>query len=171
MLLDQKKNNNLKTSKGLFFLPLGGVGEIGANCYLYCCDDSWIMIDLGVAFADDTFPGIDLLVPRLNILEEIKNKLEGIIISHAHEDHAGAISYFSNKIDCPIYATEFACSLIKRRLKEFSLLNNIKLNTIQTDKFLKFKNFKLSFLETTHSIPEPYAIKIETIYGNISQYI
>ena len=125
---------NFNTKKGLYFLPLGGVGEIGANCYLYCCDGSWIMIDLGVSFADEKFPGVDLLVPRLDFLEKIKDNLECIIISHAHEDHAGAISYFSEKFNCPVYATNFACNLIKRRLQEFNLTNKIKLKTIDTNK-------------------------------------
>ena len=172
IILENKMPNDLniinsKTKKGLFFLPLGGVGEIGANCYLYCCDGSWIMIDLGVSFADEKFPGIDLLVPKLNILENINNNLEGIIISHGHEDHAGALPYFIDKINCPVYATEFACNLIKRKLKEFNLSEKIKLKKINTKKNLSFKNFNLSFIETTHSIPEPHAIKIKTNYGNI----
>ena len=77
-------------SKGLFFLSLGGIGEIGANCYLYGCDGKWIMIDLGLAFADEKFPGIELLVPNIDFLENIGENLEAIIISHGHEDHAGA---------------------------------------------------------------------------------
>ena len=85
-----KKNNNLQIyKKGLYFLSLGGIGEIGANCYLYCCDDKWIMIDLGLSFADEQFPGVDLLVPKINFIEDIKDNLEAIIISHGHEDHAG----------------------------------------------------------------------------------
>ena len=107
-----------KIKKGLFFLPLGGVGEIGANCYLYSCDDSWIMIDLGVSFADEKFPGVDLLVPKLDFIDNIKDKLQAVIISHGHEDHAGAIAYFANKINCPIYATGFVYQLIKKILLE-----------------------------------------------------
>ena len=152
------------TKKGLFFLPLGGVGEIGANCYLYCCDDSWIMIDLGVSFADEKFPGIDILVPKIDFIENIKEKLQCIVISHAHEDHAGAVSYFVDKIKCPIYATTFASKLIQNRLNENKLNNRVDLKVINTKKTLKLKNFNLSFFETTHSIPETYAIKIETQY-------
>jgi len=166
-MLNQKSFNNINSKKGLFFLPLGGVGEIGANCYLYCCDDSWIMIDLGVSFADEKYPGIDLLVPKLNFLDQIEEQLQGIVISHAHEDHAGAISFFTDKINCPVYASEFAYNLIKKRLKENHLSDKINLNKIKINKKLEFKNFKLSFFETNHSIPEPFAIKIETNYGNI----
>ena len=85
-------------SKGLFFLSLGGIGEIGANCYLYGCDGKWIMIDLGLAFADEKFPGIELLVPNIDFLENIGENLEAIIISHGHEDHAGALAYFAKKL-------------------------------------------------------------------------
>ena len=99
-------------NKGLHFLSLGGIGEIGANCYLYGCDNKWIMIDLGLTFADDKYPGIDLLLPQVDFLDQIKDNLEGVIISHGHEDHAGALAYFIDKIYCPIYATGLASSLI-----------------------------------------------------------
>ena len=89
--------NNLSklnySAKGLFFVSLGGIGEIGANCYLYGCDGKWLMIDLGLSFADDKFPGIDLLVPKIDFIESLGDKLEAIIISHGHEDHAGAVSF------------------------------------------------------------------------------
>ena len=153
--------------KGLYFLSLGGIGEIGANCYLYGSDNKWIMIDLGLTFADDKYPGIDLLLPQVDFLDQIKNNLEAIIISHGHEDHAGALAFFIDKIDCPIYATGFACSLIKSRLKEFGKLNSTNLNIIDPKKSLKFNNFKLQFISTTHSIPEPYSIVITTKYGKL----
>ena len=97
-------SDNFNLKNGLFFLPLGGVGEIGANCYLYCSNNSWIMIDLGVSFADEKFPGIDLLVPNLDFIDKIKDKLEAIIISHGHEDHAGAIPFYA----CLLYTSDAA---------------------------------------------------------------
>ena len=153
--------------EGLHFLSLGGIGEIGANCYLYGSDNKWIMIDLGLTFADDQYPGIDLLLPQVDFLEQIKDNLEAVIISHGHEDHAGALAFFIDKIHCPIYATGFASSLIKRRLKEFGKLNSVIINIIDPNKSLKFKNFKLQFISTTHSIPEPYSIVITTKYGKL----
>ena len=151
--------------KGIYFLSLGGIGEIGANCYLYCCDGKWLMIDLGLTFADEKFPGIDLLVPKIDFIDEIADKLEAIIISHGHEDHAGAVAFFANKINCPVYATGFARSLIENRLKEFDSLDKIDLITIDPLKKIKLKNFDLRFIATAHSIPEPHAILIDTIYG------
>ena len=124
----QKTNINLKLyEKGLYFISLGGIGEIGANCYLYCCDGKWIMIDLGLSFADDQFPGVDLLVPNINFIEEIKDNLIAIIISHGHEDHAGAVAYLADKINCTVYASSFAKFLIENRLKEFGKLESFNL--------------------------------------------
>ena len=153
--------------KGLYFLSLGGIGEIGANCYLYGSDNKWIMIDLGLAFADDKYPGIDLLLPQVDFLDQIKDNLEAVIISHGHEDHAGALAFFIDKINCPIYATGFASSLIKNRLKEFGKLDSSNINIIDPKKTLKFKNFELKFISITHSIPEPYSIVINTKYGKL----
>ncbi len=152
---------------GLFFLSLGGIGEIGANCYLYCCNEKWLMIDLGISFADEKYPGVDLLVPKMDFIEKISHNLEAIIISHGHEDHAGAIAYFADKINCPVYATNFAKSLIKNKLKEFNKTDLIDLQTIDTNKKINLKNFKLNFISITHSIPETYSIVINTNYGKL----
>ena len=113
-------SNNLQLNdfnEGLHFLSLGGIGEIGANCYLYGCDGKWIMIDLGLSFADEKFPGVDLLVPKIDHIESLEDNLEAIIISHGHEDHAGAVAFLANKIKCPVYASKFAKFLIENRLK------------------------------------------------------
>ena len=155
------------TKKGLFFLSLGGIGEIGANCYLYGCDGKWIMIDLGLSFADEKFPGIELLVPNINFIDVIGENLEALIISHGHEDHAGALAYLANKIKCPVYATSFAKLLIENRLTEFGLLDKIKIKELNPKKKLEFKNFDLKFINTTHSIPQTTSIVISTSYGKL----
>ena len=153
--------------KGIYFMSLGGIGEIGANCYLYCCDDKWLMIDLGLTFADEKHPGIDLLLPKIDFIDDIKENLEAIIISHGHEDHAGAVAFFADKINCPVYATGFARSLIENRLKEFGALDKINLITINAKNNIRLKNFDIEFVNTTHSIPEPNAISINTKYGKL----
>ena len=155
------------TDKGLFFLSLGGIGEIGANCYLYGCDGKWIMIDLGLSFADEQFPGIELLVPKIDFVDDLDKNLEAVIISHGHEDHAGALAFLANKIKCPVYVTTFAKLLIENRLKEFGFLDQINLIEINTNSKIKLKNFNLEFISTTHSIPQPSAIVISTVYGNL----
>ena len=154
-------------NKGLYFMSLGGIGEIGANCYLYCCDGKWLMIDLGLTFADEQFPGIDLLLPKIDFIDEIIDNLEAIIVSHGHEDHAGAVAFYANKIKCPVYATGFARSLIENRLKEFGYIDKVTLKTIDPSAQIKLENFILNFISTTHSIPEPYAITIDTNYGKL----
>ena len=154
-------------NKGLYFMSLGGIGEIGANCYLYCCDGKWLMIDLGLTFADEQFPGIDLLLPKIDFIDEIIDNLEAIIVSHGHEDHAGAVAFYANKIKCPVYATGFARSLIENRLKEFGYMDKVTLKTIDPSAQIKLENFILNFISTTHSIPEPYAITIDTNYGKL----
>ncbi len=157
--------NNI--NDGLHFISLGGIGEIGANCYLYGCDGKWIMIDLGLSFADEKFPGVDLLVPKIDHIDSLEDKLEAIIISHGHEDHAGAVAFLANKIKCPVYATKFAKLLIENRLKEFNNVENFSLFEIDLDKKLSFEKFNLNFIPTTHSIPEPSAIVISTSYGSL----
>jgi len=160
-------NSFLLPNKGVYFMSLGGIGEIGANCYLYCCDGKWLMIDLGLTFADENFPGVDLLVPKLDFLDQISDKLEAIIVSHGHEDHAGAVAFFADKIKCPVYATGFAKLLIQNRLKEFGKSDDIDLILIDPNKNLTLKNFDIQFISTTHSIPEPYSIVIDTHYGKL----
>ncbi len=161
------KSNLNDINEGLHFLSLGGIGEIGANCYLYGCDGRWIMIDLGLSFADEKFPGVDLLVPKIDSIESIEDKLEAIIISHGHEDHAGAVAFFANKIKCPVYATKFAMLLIENRLKEFNKVEGFTLNEIDLNKKISLNNFTINFIPTTHSIPEPSAIVISTSYGSL----
>ena len=153
--------------KGLYFVSLGGIGEIGSNCYLYCCDGKWIMIDLGIAFADEKHPGIDLLVPNIDFLEKISDNVEAVIISHGHEDHAGAVAFFADKLKCPVYATNFSKLLIENRLKEFGKIDQLELLSINPNKKISFENFELEFFNTTHSIPEPYSILINTAYGKL----
>ena len=163
-------NNNVNLNDikdGLHFLSLGGIGEIGANCYLYGCDGKWIMIDLGLSFADEKFPGVDLLVPKIDNIESIEDNLEAIIISHGHEDHAGAVAFLANKIKCPVYATKFAMLLIENRLKEFNRVEGFTLKEIDLNEKLSFNKFTLNFIPTTHSIPEPSAILISTSYGSL----
>ena len=162
------KSINIESfKKGLFFLSLGGIGEIGANCYLYGCDGKWIMIDLGLSFADEKFPGVDLLIPKIDFIKKIENDLLAVIISHGHEDHAGAVAFLADKIKCPVYATSFSKLLIENRLKEFGKLDILNLKKLDTTKELELSNFNLKFIETTHSIPQPNAIVIETSYGSM----
>ena len=102
----------------LHFLPLGGAGEIGMNLNLYEYDGSWLMCDLGVTFAGDELPGIDLVMPDLSFIARRKEGLVGLVLTHAHEDHLGAVPYLWPQLRCPVFATPFAAALLRRKLDE-----------------------------------------------------
>ncbi|HAQ32672.1 MAG TPA: hypothetical protein DCP05_01050, partial [Rhodospirillaceae bacterium] len=105
----------------LLFLPLGGSGEIGMNLNLYGSEGEWIIIDLGVTFGDDTMPWVDIITPDPAFIEDKRERLAGIVLTHAHEDHIGAVPYLWRRLRCPIYATSFTASILRRKLRETGL--------------------------------------------------
>ena len=155
----------------LIFCPLGGSGEIGMNMNLYAYgkpgSQKWIMVDVGVTFADDSLPGIDLIYADPGFIVDKKDNLLGIVLTHAHEDHIGAITYVWKKLKCKIYATPFTAALVTEKFKEKKIdiipyLKIVKLNgTINLDPF------KIEFVTLTHSILEPNGLKIDTPAGTI----
>src|SRR5438309_8488528 len=108
----------MKPGKELLFLALGGSGEIGMNVNLYGCEGKWIMVDLGMTFADPAYPGIDLILPDLEFIEKNRKDLLGIVLTHGHEDHIGAIPYLAADLGVPLYATPFTAGLIAGKLEE-----------------------------------------------------
>ena len=149
----------------LVFLPLGGTGEIGMNCNLYGFgprgDRQWIMVDLGVTFGRHTEPGIDLITPDIEFIEQRKDNLLGILLTHGHEDHIGAVAHLWPRLQCPIYATPFTAELVKGKLAERGLLDSAELNIIDTDAHLELGPFAIDYICLTHSIAEPSALAIE----------
>jgi len=115
---------------GLWFVPLGGSGEIGMNLNLYGCDGQWIMVDLGVTFGDESIPGVDVVMPDPDFIAEQKDKLAGLILTHAHEDHLGAVAYLWPKLECPVYATPFAAEFLRRKLPETGLQDRVPLTEV-----------------------------------------
>ena len=114
----------------LLFCALGGSGEIGMNVNLYGCRGQWIMVDLGLTFADPAYPGIDLILPDLEFIESQQEDLAGIILTHGHEDHIGALPYLAEELKSPLYATPFTAGLIAGKLEEEGLTGRVKLNVI-----------------------------------------
>ena len=106
----------------LHFLPLGGAGEIGMNLNLYACQGQWLMVDLGITFAGDTLPGIDVILPDPAFIEERRKDLLAIVLTHAHEDHLGAVAYLWPRLRCPVYATPFAAAVLREKLADARLL-------------------------------------------------
>lgn len=152
---------------GLWFVPLGGSGEIGMNLNLYCCDDQWLMVDLGVTFGDDSIPGVDVVMPDPDFIVERKDKLAGLVLTHAHEDHLGAVAYLWPKLECPVYATPFAAEFLRRKLPETGLQDRLEITVIPLGGRFNVGPFDLEFITLTHSIPEPNALAIRTSYGTL----
>ena len=148
-------------AKELIFLPLGGSNEIGMNLNLYHFAGKWLMVDLGITFGDDTTPGIEVLVPDPSYIEAQKENLLGIFITHGHEDHIGAIPYLCERLNCPIYATPFTMSLIRRKLSDVNLLDKIELIEVPLSNKIELGPFIVEFVSLTHSIPDPSGILIK----------
>jgi len=156
-----------KPKKELLFLALGGSGEIGMNVNLYGCDGKWVMVDLGMTFADPGYPGIDLILPDLEFIEKRSKDLLGIVLTHGHEDHIGAIPYLANDLGVPLYATPFTAGLIRRKLEEVGLENDVTLNIIPNEGSFILGSFGFRYLPIAHSIAEGNALLIDTPYGKI----
>ncbi|HZF44583.1 MAG TPA: ribonuclease J [Sphingomonadaceae bacterium] len=154
-------------SKELLFLALGGSGEIGMNVNLYGCDGKWVMVDLGMTFADPNYPGIDLILPDLSFIEERRKDLLGIVLTHGHEDHIGAIPYLAAELGVPLYATPFTAGLIAGKLEEEGLFGKVKLKIVELGGSIKLGSFDLRYVPMAHSIPESNALLIQTPYGNV----
>ena len=151
----------------LLFLPVGGSEEIGMNANLYHYEDKWILIDLGISFPDETDLGIDVLLPDFEFIKSLGDKFLGIFLTHGHEDHIGAIPYFADEINCPIWGTSFTMALLKRKLKENNKEKKLELNTLTIDKQLTIGPFQIKAIQTSHSIPDPVSILISTKQGDI----
>ena len=155
----------------LLFCPLGGSGEIGMNLNLYAYgkpnDQKWIIVDVGVTFADDTVPGIDLIYPDPGFIVDKKDDVLGIILTHAHEDHIGAIAHIWPKLKCNIYATPFTAVLVREKFKEKKIDITSNLKIVELNGTLNLDPFKIEFVTLTHSILEPNGLKINTPSGTV----
>lgn len=152
----------------LLFLALGGSGEIGMNVNLYGCQGKWLMVDLGMTFSGGEYPGVDLVFADLDFIEERTKDLLGIVLTHAHEDHIGAVPYFAGELGVPLYATPFTADLVARKLEEAGLLGTVELNVIEEDHGdFDIGPFNVTYLPLAHSIAEGNALLIETPYGRI----
>ena len=155
----------------LLFCPLGGSGEIGMNMNLYAYGNEenrkWIVVDMGVTFADDSIPGIDLIFPDPSFLIDKKKDLLGIVLTHAHEDHIGAIAHIWPQLNCNIYATPFTAVLVQEKFKEKKIDISSKIKIVQLNSNLKLGPFNIDFVTLTHSILEPNGLSINTPLGTV----
>ncbi|MBX9664044.1 ribonuclease J [Novosphingobium sp.] len=157
----------MKPGKELLFLALGGSGEIGMNVNLYGCNGKWLMVDLGMTFADPYYPGVDLVFADLSFIEERLDDLVGVVLTHAHEDHIGAVPYFALDLGVPLYATPFTARLVAEKLAEAGISKQVTLNTIPNDSSLSLGPFDVRYVPLAHSIAEGNALVIETPYGRV----
>ena len=155
----------------LIFCPLGGSGEIGMNMNLYAYgkedNQKWIIVDMGVTFADDTIPGVDLIMPDPGFIIEKKNDLLGIVLTHAHEDHIGAVAHIWPELKCKLYATPFTAALLTEKFKEKKIDISSFLKIVPLNSQIKLGAFEIDFVTLTHSILEPNGLSIKTPLGTI----
>ncbi|MCP2678599.1 ribonuclease J [Maricaulaceae bacterium NA33B04] len=155
----------------IYFVPLGGSNEIGMNLNLYGYgpeeDRSWIIVDCGVTFGDLNTPGVDIITPDPRFIEDRKHQLKGIVLTHAHEDHMGAVAHLWRRLECPIYATPFTAWLMRDRLAEHGLLGEAPMHEIGLHSRFELGPFDLQLVTLTHSIPEPNGLIIRTPTGAI----
>jgi len=149
------------------FLPLGGTGEIGMNLNLYRCDEQWLAVDCGIGFGGAAHPEVDVMMADPGFIADRRNRLKALVITHAHEDHIGAVAWLWPQLRCPVYATPFAAAVLRRKLGETGLLNQVKLHVVPPGGEMDIAPFKLRFIRMAHSIPEAQALVIETSYGRI----
>jgi ribonuclease J len=155
----------------LVFLPLGGSNEIGMNFNLYGYgppdDRKWIVVDLGVTFGDQTTPGVEIIMPDPTFIEEYADDILGIVLTHAHEDHIGAVAWLWPRLKAPCYATPFTAFLLREKLRDAGILDDVPLTEIPLSGMLTLGPFEMELITLTHSIPEPNGVAIRTPLGTI----
>ena len=154
-----------QSSGDLAFLPLGGTGEIGMNLNLYRCDGRWLAVDCGIGFGNAQYPEAEVMVADPAFIAERRDKLVGLVITHAHEDHIGAVAWLWPLLRCPVFATPFAAVVLRRKLGEVGLLDSVDLTVVAPGGAFALPPFSLRYLRVTHSIPEAQSLAIETPYG------
>ena len=157
----------MNPTNDLLFVALGGSGEIGMNVNLYGCEGKWLMVDCGITFADPAYPGIDVLLPDLSFIEDRLDDLVGIVITHGHEDHIGALPYLAADLGVPVYASPFTAGLIREKFDEEGITKQVKLKIVREGDRLQLGPFGIRYVPLAHSIPEGNAILIDTPHGRI----
>ena len=154
-------------SDGLAFLPLGGTGEIGMNLNLYRCGGKYLAIDCGIGFGGNENPEVEIMMPDPTFIAERRDELLGLVITHAHEDHIGAVAHLWRQLRCPVYATPFSAAVLKRKLGEAGLLQEVRIHVIPAGGSFELPPYKLQFMPVSHSVPEAQALVIRTPFGTV----
>lgn len=163
----RKKKTLSPFQKTVKIIPLGGLGEIGKNMTAFEYNDEIIVIDCGLAFPDEDLYGIDMVIPDITYLLKNKKKVKGILITHGHEDHIGAIPYILKQLNIPVYGTKLTLGLIETKLEDHEMLSDCTLNEVKLGEFIQFKHFKVEFIRNNHSIADSCSIALHTPIGII----
>lgn len=150
------------------FFALGGLGENGKNMYVVEVDREYFILDAGIKYPSSELYGVDEIIPDYKVLIRVKNRIKGIFLTHAHEDHIGALQHILKDLNVPVYATNFTMNVVKDSLLDAGYnLNELSLNVINQNSIIKFGNVKVTFFNTTHSIPESVGVAVHTTKGSI----
>ncbi len=150
----------------LYFIPLGGSEQFGVNLNVYSFDGKFLAVDCGIGFADDRFPGVDLLLPDPIFLEENRKNLIGLVITHAHEDHIGAVAYLWPRLKCPIYCSRFTAEVLKHKFDEHNI-KKAKIHIVEPLQSVPLKPFEVQFIPVSHSVPETMCLAITCGVGTV----
>lgn len=164
-----RRYSGRQSAKPLRIIPLGGLGEIGKNITLYEYDGDMFLVDCGMSFPDEETPGIDIVIPDFTYVLENRDKIKGLVVTHGHEDHIGAIPYLLRNFNVPIYATNLTIGLIQGKLKEHKLLSDAKLNVAKPGDVIKLGKFQIEFIHVNHSIPDAVGFAITCPAGTVVQ--
>ncbi len=148
-------------------IPLGGIGEFGMNCMGMRYGDEMIVVDAGMGFPEETPYGVDISIPNFDFLEEYRDDLTAIILTHGHEDHIGALSYILRKFNLPVYASRFTIALAEKRLEENNMLNDVLLHRVKANDIIEVGNFKIEFIHASHSLVDCFSLAITTPIGTV----
>jgi len=148
-------------------IPLGGIGEFGMNCMGIRYDDEMIIVDAGMGFPEETPYGVDISIPNFDFLEEYREDLTAIILTHGHEDHIGALSYILKKYNLPVYASRFTLALAEKRLDEFKMLDEVLLHRVEAGEVKEIGGFRVEFIHASHSLVDCFSLAIHTPLGTL----
>ena len=157
----------LKDKDNLYFIPMGGAEQFGVNLNVYSFNGKLLLIDCGMGFADERFPNVDIILPDPKFLEQHADKITGLIITHAHEDHIGAVAHLWPRLQCPIYCTKFTANILQLKLNENPLCRDARIDIVSFTQTVHLGPFKAEFVPVSHSVPETSALIIETKAGRV----
>jgi ribonuclease J len=153
--------------KKIEIIPLGGIGEFGMNCMGIRYDDEMIIVDAGMGFPEETPYGVDISIPNFDFLEEYRDNLTALILTHGHEDHIGALPYFLKKFNLPVYTSRFTMALAERKLEEHKMMGDVLLHRVEPNDVAEIGNFKIEFIHASHSLVDCFSLAIKTPLGTV----